>query len=105
MADPARRALVALTEDDEVLARAFRAAGALSPATARALHEIPGVDATAVIHLAARGTIREAAPGRYFWYPGGVHEQRQKLLTAVLIAASCAMALVGLPLAAWLLRH
>ena len=86
-----------LAEQDAV-AHAFRAVGALSPATARSLAEIPGVEAAAVVALAARGVVREAQPGRYYLYPGTVHERRQQIVKAVVIVASSAAVLVGLPL-------
>lgn len=98
-------ALASTHPEYEALAQAFHAAGALSPAAARALQEIPGVDAAAVVTLAARGIVREAAPGRYYWYPGGVHERRQRVLTTILIAGSCGLVLVGLPLVAWFLSR
>lgn len=88
----------------DAVAHAFRGVGALSPAAARPLHEIPGVEAQAVVALAARGVVREAQPGRYYLYAGTVHEQRQRLLTTIVIVASSAAALVGLPLLVSYLR-
>jgi hypothetical protein len=84
--------------EQDAVVHAFQAVGALSPAAARPLGEIPGVDAAAVVALAARGVVREAQPGRYYLYPGTVHEQRQRLLSTVTIVASSAAVLVGLPL-------
>ena len=89
------------TPELEAATRAFRDAGAVSPADARPLAAIPGVDPTAVIALAARGVVREAEPGRYYLHAGTTHERRQRLLTAVLIAAGSGAVLVGLPLLAW----
>lgn len=82
--------------------RAFRAAGAVSPATARPLADLPGVDGPAAVAMAARGWVREASPGHYSLLAGTEHERRQRLLTAVRIAAASAATLVGLPVAAWL---
>ena len=90
--------------EQDAVANAFRAAGAVSPATARSLTEIPGVEAAAVVALAARGIVREAQPGRYYLHPGTVHEQRQRLLTTIVIVASGAAVLVGLPLLVAYLR-
>jgi hypothetical protein len=90
--------------EQDIVARAFRAVGALSPAEARPLAEIPGVEAAAVVALAARGVVREAQPGRYYLHPDTVHAQRQRLLTAIVIVASSAAALVGLPLLVSYLR-
>ena len=94
---------LAQVEQDSV-AHAFRAVGALSPAAARPLAEIPGAEAAAVVALAARGVVREAQPGRYYLHPGTVHEQRQRLLTTIIIVASSAAVLVGLPLLVSYLR-
>ena len=58
-----------LSRELEAATRAFRDAGAVSPAGARPLAAIPGVDAAAVVALAARGVVREAEPGRYYLYP------------------------------------
>lgn len=91
------------TEQDAV-AQAFRTIGAVSPATARSLAEIPGIEAAAVVTLAARGIVREAQPGRYYLHSGTVHAQRQRLVTAIVIVASSAAVLVGLPLLAAYLR-
>ena len=52
--------------DHHALAKAFRPAGALSPASAPALQEIPGVDTAAVVALAARAIAREAGPGLHY---------------------------------------
>jgi hypothetical protein len=93
------------TPEHDAIARAFQAAGAVSPAAARPLDAIPGAEASAVIALAARGVVREAAPGRYYLYQGTVHERRPRLVTAVLIGASGGAMLVGLPLLAWLLTR
>ena len=91
-------------DGQDAVVRAFHAAGALSPAEARPLAEIPGVEAADVVALAARGVVREAQPGCYYLYPGTVHERRQRLLTTVVIVASSAAVLVGLPLLASYLR-
>lgn len=86
------------------VAHAFRAVGALSPADARPLAEIPGADPAAVVALAARGIVREAQPDRYYLYPGTRHERRQRLLTTVMMVVGSAAVLIGLPLLARLLR-
>jgi hypothetical protein len=90
--------------EQDAVAHAFRAAGAVSPAAARPLATIPGVDPAAVVALAARGIVREAQPGCYYLYPGTVHEGRQRRLTTVVIVVSSIAALVGLPLLALALR-
>jgi hypothetical protein len=69
-----------------VVARAFEDAGAVSPATARPLAEVVGADPAAVVALAARRVVREAAPGRYYLHAGTEHARRRALVTAVLIA-------------------
>lgn len=84
--------------EQDAVAHAFRAVGAVSPAAARPLAEIPGVEAAAVVALAARGVVREAQPGRYYLYPGTVHEHRRRVVTTIVIVASSAAVLVGLPL-------
>ena len=89
----------------EAVTHTFRDVGAVSPASARPLAEIPGAETAAVLSLAARGVVREATPGRYYLFTGGVHEHRQRTLTAVLIAAGSAAVLGGLPLLAWLLAR
>ena len=66
--------------------RAFEDAGAVSPATARPLAEVVGADPAAVVALAARRVVREAAPGRYYLHAGTEHARRRALVTAVLIA-------------------
>jgi hypothetical protein len=81
--------------------QAFRAAGALSPADARPLTAIPGLDPVSVVTLAARGVVREAEPGRFFLYADTEHERRSLGLTAVLIGAASIAAVFGLPLLAW----
>lgn len=91
------------TEQDAA-AQAFRAAGAVSPATARTLAEIPEVEAATIVGLAARGIVREAQPGRYYLHAGTVHARRQRLLTTIVIVASGAAMLVGLPLLVAYLR-
>ena len=90
--------------EHDVVAHAFRAVGALSPAAARPLAEIPGVEAAAVVALAARGVVRESQPGCYYLHSHTVHERRQRLLTTIVIVASSAALLVGLPLLVWYLR-
>ena len=84
----------------DAVARAFQLAGALSPADARPLGDIPGVEPTTVVALVARGVVREGSPGRYYLHRGGVHERRQARLRAVLLVAGSVGLLAGLPLLA-----
>jgi hypothetical protein len=65
--------------------RAFEDAGAISPATARPLAELTGVDPTAAVALAARGIIREAVPGRYHLFAGTVHARRRRLVIGAVV--------------------
>ena len=76
---------VDLAPELAAVARAFRAAGAVA--------------------LAARGAVREGAPGRFFLHAGTDHARRERHLTAVLIGAASGAAVVGLPLLAWLLTR
>jgi hypothetical protein len=94
-----------LSPELEPVARAFRAAGAVSPAGARSLDAIPGLDPVAVVTLAARGVVRESEPGKFFLYAGTEHARRDRLLTAILIGAASGAATVGLPLLAWFLSR
>lgn len=71
MHDPARVS-PALPPDLAAAARAFEAAGAVSPTAARPLSEVPGLDVAAAVALAARAIVREAGPGRYYLDAGGV---------------------------------
>jgi hypothetical protein len=96
---------VALAPELEAVARAFREAGAVSPADARPLAAIPDLDPAAVVTLAARGVVREGAPGRFFLHTGTEHARRERRLTAVLIGAASGATVVGLPLLAWLLTR
>lgn len=66
------------------VARAFEDAGAVSPATARVLADIPGVTADAVMPLVSRQVVREGAPGRYYLYAGTEHARRRAWVIAVL---------------------
>jgi hypothetical protein len=91
--------------EHDAVAHAFRAAGAVSPADARSLDSLPGIDPHAVLALATRGVIREASPGRYYLYTGTEHERRQRLITAVLIGTCSVGVTVGLPLLLWWLKR
>lgn len=73
-------------QSERVVARAFEDAGAVSPATARPLAEIAGADPVAVVALAARRVVREAAPGRYYLHAGTEHARRRALVMVVLIS-------------------
>lgn len=46
--------------------QAFRDAGAVSPATARPLAELPRIDAAILEALVRRGHVREGAPGTFY---------------------------------------
>jgi len=94
-----------LSREHDAVAQAFRTAGAVSPAEARSLDSLPGVDPRAVLALATCGVIREAEPGRYYLHTGTEHERRQRLITAVLIGACTVGVTVGLPLVIWLLKR
>jgi hypothetical protein len=65
--------------------RALEDVGAVSPATARPLGDVPGLDAAAVVPLVARRIVREASPGRYYLYAGTEHARRRTVVLAVLI--------------------
>ena len=71
----------ALPPDLLAAARAFEAAGAVSPADARPLAEVPGLDVAAAVALAARAIVREAEPGRYYLDAGTARSRRTSLLT------------------------
>ncbi len=74
------------------IVRAFEDAGAVSPAAARSLAEVAhGGEWEAVVALAARGIVREAAPGRYYLHTGTAHARRR-----VLVAVLAALAVVVL---------
>ncbi len=70
-------------QNERAVVRAFEDAGAVSPATARPLAEITAVDATAVLPLATRRVVREAAPGRYYLHAGGEHARRRVIVRIV----------------------
>ena len=70
---------------ERAVTRAFEDAGAVSPASARKLAELPGVDASEIISLVAQRVIREAEPGRYYLHAGTEHARRQKWVLAVLV--------------------
>ena len=46
--------------------QAFRDAGAVSPATARPLAELPRIDDAVLQALVVRGQVREGAPGTFY---------------------------------------
>ena len=96
-------AVPVLSAEHDAVAQTFRAAGAISPATARPLDDMPGIDLRAVLALATRGVVREAAPGHYFLYAGTVHERRQRLVNGILTGAGIVALTVGFPFrVAWL---
>lgn len=57
---------VALTRAERRLIDHLRRAGAISPATARALPELRGIEEGRLERFLAAGVIREPAPGSYY---------------------------------------
>jgi len=94
-----------LRAEHEAVVLAFRAAGALSPADARSLDDMPGIDPRAVLALAARGVVREAEPGRYYLFNDTEHARRQRLLTGILTGVGIVAVTVGIPLVVWLVSR
>ena len=72
-------------QSERTVTRAFEDAGAVSPAAARPLAEIPGADLATVVALTARRLVREGGPGRYYLHTGAVHARRRALVTAVVV--------------------
>jgi hypothetical protein len=67
--------------------RAFEDAGAVSPAAARPLREVAHAgEWEALVALAARGVVREGAPGRFYLHVGTTAARRRLLVTVAVLA-------------------
>jgi hypothetical protein len=76
------------------VAAAFRAAGAVSPATARPLNELPPFDAGYLATLIDRGVVREGPEGRFYHYAHTGRPRRALVLRALLYVVG----ILGLPI-------
>ena len=83
---PARTSNASLPAE-RLVTRAFEDAGAVSPATARPLEEIPGVGAAVIMPLAARGVVRITEGGRYYLFAGTEHARRKRIVTVAAVLA------------------
>lgn len=94
-------AVPVLSAENDAVAQAFRAAGAVSLAAARPLDAMPGIDPRAVLALSTRGVMREAELGRSHLFTVTEHQRRHRLGPGAGIVA----ATVGFPLVVWLLTR